>query len=165
MRFSENGYYVEKYLKCANCGLLVYGPGIERHVHGKAGLFCSEWCVEWARLREEAGGGYIRLPIVQPKLPVEQAYRPGPRVSPPDLVMMNILDSTMVSICREMGILLMKTSYSTIFNEGLDFTCALADAKGDMIACAEFCPTMIGGMPILMKSLRAGDPVRHARGG
>ena len=60
--------------------------------------------------------------------------------SPADPVMMNILDSTMVSICREMGILLMKTSYSTIFNEGLDFTCALSDAKGDMIACAEFCP-------------------------
>ncbi len=58
----------------------------------------------------------------------------------------------MVSICREMGILLMKTSYSTIFNEGLDFTCALADAKGDMIACAEFCPTMIGGMPLLIKT-------------
>ncbi len=38
--------------------------------------------------------------------------------------MANILDATMVSICREMGILLMKTSYSTIFNEGLDFTCA-----------------------------------------
>ena len=107
---------------------------------------------------------------MQPKLPVEQAYRPGPRVSPPDLVMMNILDSTMVSICREMGILLMKTSYSTIFNEGLDFTCALADTKGDMIACAEFCPTMIGGMPLLIKTcaqeipfdtLEEGDVILH----
>ncbi len=84
--------------------------------------------------------------------------------------MMSILDSTMVSICREMGILLMKTSYSTIFNEGLDFTCALADAKGDMIACAEFCPTMIGGMPLLIKTcaqeipfetLEDGDIVLH----
>ena len=90
--------------------------------------------------------------------------------SAPDPVMMNILDSTMVSVCREMGILLMKTSYSTIFNEGLDFTCALSDAKGDMIACAEFCPTMIGGMPILIKtisqevdfaSLREGDVMLH----
>ena len=43
--------------------------------------------------------------------------------------MMSIVDSTMVSICREMVILLMKTSYSTIFNEGFDFTCALADAR------------------------------------
>ena len=40
-----------------------------------------------------------------------------------DFVTMNILDNTMLSICREMGITLMKTSYSTIFNEALDFTC------------------------------------------
>ena len=69
-----------------------------------------------------------------------------------DMVTMNILDSTMVAICREMGISLMKTSYSTIFNEGLDFTCALADTKGDMISVAEFCPAQIGGMPLLIKT-------------
>ena len=44
---------------------------------------------------------------------------------------MNIIDSTLTSICREMGITLMKTSYSTIFNESLDFTCAIADADSD----------------------------------
>ena len=113
--------------------------------------------------------GYFRLPIVQPKLPIE-ARAPRRARRQPDMVMMNILDSTMVSICREMGILLMKTSYSTIFNEGLDFTCALADAKGDMIACAEFCPTMIGGMPLLIKTcaqeipfdtLEEGDVILH----
>src|SRR6266851_9422537 len=69
-----------------------------------------------------------------------------------DMVTMNILDSSMVSICREMGILLMKTSYSTIFNEGLDFTCGLADINGDMIAVAEFCPAQIGGIPLCMKT-------------
>ena len=86
------------------------------------------------------------------------------RTSPPDMVMMKILDSTMVSICREMGILLMKTSYSTIFNEGLDFTCALADTKGDMIACAEFCPTMIGGMPLLIKTCAQEIPFETIAG-
>jgi 5-oxoprolinase (ATP-hydrolysing)/N-methylhydantoinase B len=69
-----------------------------------------------------------------------------------DMVTMNILDSSMVSICREMGISLMKTSYSTIFNEGLDFTCGFADMNGDMIAVAEFCPAQIGGMPLCMKT-------------
>jgi N-methylhydantoinase B len=69
-----------------------------------------------------------------------------------DMVTMNLLDSTMVSICREMGITLMKTSYSTIFNEALDFTCALADTDGDMIAVAEYCPAQIGGMPLLIKT-------------
>ena len=76
-----------------------------------------------------------------------------------DMVTMNILDSTMVSICREMGISLMKTSYSTIFNEGLDFTCALADTNGDMIAVAEFCPAMIGGMPLLIKTCAEEFPI------
>ena len=170
MRFSENGFYIDKYLKCANCGMLIYGRGIQKTLAGKAHLYCSDWCAEWALLRA-THDGYFQLPIVQPKLPVETSRRPRQaRASPPDMVMMNILDSTMVSICREMGILLMKTSYSTIFNEGLDFTCALADTKGDMIACAEFCPTMIGGMPLLIKTcaqeipfetLEEGDIILH----
>lgn len=148
MRFSENGLYIEKYLKCANCGLLVYGAGVTK----ERALYCSDWCVEWAARRAKEDG-LIRMRVVHPALPIEAAQKPRPkRNAPPDMVMMNILDSTMVSICREMGILLMKTSYSTIFNEGLDFTCALADTKGDMIACAEFCPTMIGGMPLLIKT-------------
>jgi N-methylhydantoinase B len=69
-----------------------------------------------------------------------------------DMVTMSIIDSTMTSICREMGITLMKTSYSTIFNEALDFTCALAGPDGQMIAQAEFCPSMIGGVPLLVRS-------------
>ena len=69
-----------------------------------------------------------------------------------DFVTMNILESTMVSICREMGIVLMKTSYSTIFNEALDFTCGIADMNGDMIAVADYCPAQIGGMPLLVQS-------------
>ncbi len=161
MKFSANGYYVERYNKCANCGMLVYGKGLQGERHGKPALFCSDWCIEWTA-RRDGVGGHIALPIPRTGGPERQAS--------PDMVMMNILDSTMVSICREMGILLMKTSYSTIFNEGLDFTCALADAKGDMIACAEFCPTMIGGMPLLIKTcfqeiphedIEPGDVILH----
>jgi len=69
-----------------------------------------------------------------------------------DMVTMSIIDSTMTAICREMGITLMRTSYSTIFNEALDFTCALAAPDGQMIAQAEFCPSMIGGVPLLVRS-------------
>ena len=69
-----------------------------------------------------------------------------------DVVTMNIVESTMLSICREMGITMMKTSYSTIFNESLDFSCAIADADGDMIAVADYCPAQIGGMSLLIKS-------------
>ena len=87
-----------------------------------------------------------------------------------DMVAMSVLDSTMVSICREMGITLQKTSYSTIFNEALDFTCGLADIKGNLIAVADFCPAMIGGIPLLVQSclkeidvedLQEGDIILH----
>jgi len=76
-----------------------------------------------------------------------------------DMVTMNILESTMISICREMGITLMKTSYSTIFNEALDFTCAISDVQGEMIAVAEFCPAQIGGMPLIIKTCSQEIPV------
>ena len=37
MRFAQNGYYIEKYLKCANCGLLIYGNGIHKPLARQAG--------------------------------------------------------------------------------------------------------------------------------
>src|ERR1700732_2917516 len=87
-----------------------------------------------------------------------------------DPVTINILESTMVSICREMGIVLMKTAYSTIFSEALDFTCGLAEMTGDLMAVADYCPSQIGGMPLLVKSclreiptseLEEGDVILH----
>lgn len=87
-----------------------------------------------------------------------------------DVVSMNIINSSMVSICREMGITLMKTSYSTIFNEALDFTCGLANVKGELIAVAEYCPAQIGGMPVLIENcikelpiedMKPGDVILH----
>lgn len=87
-----------------------------------------------------------------------------------DFVTMNIIESSMISACREMGITLMKTSYSTIFNEALDFTCAIASAEGEMWAVAEFCPAQIGGMPLIISSslkeipldtIHPGDVIVH----
>ncbi len=52
MRLSSNGYYVEKYVKCDNCGLLIYDQGMPVEQGGKQKLFCSDWCIEWSRLRE-----------------------------------------------------------------------------------------------------------------
>lgn len=48
MRFSANGYYVERYVKCDCCGVLIYDEGIAL-THPVAGplLFCSAWCREW----------------------------------------------------------------------------------------------------------------------
>jgi N-methylhydantoinase B len=69
-----------------------------------------------------------------------------------DMVSLNIVSGILVSICRDMGVTLMRTSYSTIFSESLDFTCGLALPNGELIATGDFCPSMIGGMPLLIRS-------------
>jgi N-methylhydantoinase B/oxoprolinase/acetone carboxylase alpha subunit len=43
-----------------------------------------------------------------------------------------------------MGIAMMRTAFSPIFNESLDFSCVIFDKRGQMIAQAEFCPSQIG---------------------
>jgi len=47
MRFSHNGYYIELYVKCDNCGVLIYGEGQRASVAGEEKLFCSDWCQKW----------------------------------------------------------------------------------------------------------------------
>ena len=42
---------------------------------------------------------------------------------------------------------MMKTSYSTIFNEGLDFSTVLLDADGNLIAEKNYTPSMMGAIP------------------
>jgi len=68
-----------------------------------------------------------------------------------DSVTLTIVNNAMVSACREMGVAMMKTSYSSIFNEGLDFSCVIFDRDGEMVACAEFCPAQIGAILFTMQ--------------
>ena len=70
-----------------------------------------------------------------------------------NLVDMNIVDRRLKSIAEEMGIVLMKTSYSTIFNEGRDFTCGVADDSCELVASADFQPAQVGGMPLVVASI------------
>ena len=65
-----------------------------------------------------------------------------------DPVTLAVINNNLVNICREMGIPMMNTAFSPIFNEGLDFSCALFDRRGDMIGQAEFCPSQIGAEPV-----------------
>ncbi|MEM7542844.1 MAG: hypothetical protein AAF384_14855 [Pseudomonadota bacterium] len=51
MRFSDNGYYIERYVKCDNCGVLLYGEGQIAQIEAQEGLYCSKWCIEWAQAR------------------------------------------------------------------------------------------------------------------
>jgi len=59
-------------------------------------------------------------------------------------VELTLLHNRLTSICREMGVAMMKTAYSPVFNEGFDFVCALFDRDGRMVAQAEYNPSMLG---------------------
>ena len=50
MKFAQNGYYIEEYVKCTNCGVLIYETGTAAHyLEGdKQSPYCTKWCIEWA---------------------------------------------------------------------------------------------------------------------
>ncbi len=62
MRFSDNGYYIERYVKCDNCGVLLYESSREVAGGDGASVYCSEWCRDWAALRE-SGEAHPVLPL------------------------------------------------------------------------------------------------------
>ncbi len=87
-----------------------------------------------------------------------------------DNVTLSVINNAFINICREMGIAMMRTSYSSIFNEGLDFSCVMFNTRGDMIGQAQFCPTMLGSAQYAVKwaidelgldSFAPGDVVIH----
>jgi N-methylhydantoinase B/oxoprolinase/acetone carboxylase alpha subunit len=61
-----------------------------------------------------------------------------------DPVTLTVVDNYLTSTCRDMGVTMMTTAYSPIFNESLDFSCVIFDREGQMLAQAEFCPSQIG---------------------
>src|SRR5438874_2389580 len=63
-----------------------------------------------------------------------------------DGVGLHVLHNALTNIAAEMAIVMRKTSYSTIFNEGLDFSTMLLDRDGNLIAEKNFAPSMMGAV-------------------
>ena len=69
-----------------------------------------------------------------------------------DLVQLSIFSHRFMSIAEQMGRTLQRTSISTNIKERLDFSCALFDEKGGLVANAPHIPVHLGSMQ---------DAVRH----
>ncbi len=63
-----------------------------------------------------------------------------------DPVMLEIFNNLFMSIAEQMGSTLEKTSYSVNIKERLDFSCALFDQRGQLIANAPHMPVHLGSM-------------------
>jgi N-methylhydantoinase B/oxoprolinase/acetone carboxylase alpha subunit len=61
-----------------------------------------------------------------------------------DLVELTLLYNQLVNLCDEMAFTMMRTAYSPIFSEGLDFSTLVLDAEGRLLATATLNPAMLG---------------------
>ncbi len=63
-----------------------------------------------------------------------------------DPVMLELFNNLFMSIAEQMGLRLQQTAYSVNIKERLDFSCALFDAGGNLIANAPHMPVHLGSM-------------------
>ena len=63
-----------------------------------------------------------------------------------DPVMLEVFNNLFMSIAEQMGLRLQNTAYSVNIKERLDFSCALFDASGNLIANAPHMPVHLGSM-------------------
>src|SRR5712691_10652720 len=70
-----------------------------------------------------------------------------------DPVMLEIFNSLYMSIAEQMGLRLQNTAYSVNIKERLDFSCALFDAEGNLIANAPHMPVHLGSMGESIKTV------------
>lgn len=71
----------------------------------------------------------------------------------PDPIMLEIFNNLFRAIADEMGVTLQNTSYSVNIKERLDFSCAIFDQRGQLVANAPHIPVHLGSMGDSVQSL------------
>jgi len=77
-------------------------------------------------------------------------YAAGTRVDP---VLLEVFNNLFMNIAEQMGLQLQNTAYSVNIKERLDFSCALFDAHGNLIANAPHMPVHLGSMGESIKTV------------
>lgn len=95
------------------------------------------------------------LVLVRTKALVQQAAI-GTRADP---VMLEIFNNLFMSIAEQMGVTLQNTAYSVNIKERLDFSCAVFDQTGALVANAPHMPVHLGSMDRSVETVIANNPV------
>ncbi len=104
----------------------------------------------WQARRSENGA--LELRRVQPRA---TQHAIGTQVDP---VMLEVFNNLFMNIAEQMGLRLQNTAYSVNIKERLDFSCALFDADGQLIANAPHMPVHLGSMSESIKTVIARNP-------
>ncbi len=59
-----------------------------------------------------------------------------------------VIGSSLETICREMGTTMVRTAYSPIFADGMDFSCGILDDEGELVASVNYCPVHLAAMAL-----------------
>ncbi|KAA0968235.1 5-oxoprolinase [Aureimonas fodinaquatilis] len=86
-------------------------------------------------------------------LPARKAV--GTQVDP---VMLEIFSNLFMSIAEQMGVTLQNTAYSVNIKERLDFSCAIFDADGQLVANAPHVPVHLGSMDASVDAVIKQNP-------
>jgi len=73
-----------------------------------------------------------------------------------DPVMLEVFNNLFMAVAEEMGFALQNTAYSVNIKERLDFSCALFDRDGNLIANAPHMPVHLGSMGDSVRAIRDG---------
>ncbi|MEN8263825.1 MAG: hydantoinase B/oxoprolinase family protein [Nitrospirota bacterium] len=71
----------------------------------------------------------------------------------PDPVMLEVFNNLFMGIATEMGLTLQNTAYSVNMKERLDFSCAVFDSAGGLVANAPHIPVHLGSMADTVKAV------------
>jgi 5-oxoprolinase (ATP-hydrolysing) len=88
--------------------------------------------------------------VLERVVPREKRVALGTEADP---VMLEIFNNLYMSIAEQMGLRLQNTAYSVNIKERLDFSCALFDAEGHLIANAPHMPVHLGSMGESIKTV------------
>lgn len=81
-----------------------------------------------------------------------------------DPVMLEIFNNLFMSIAEQMGLRLQNTAYSVNIKERLDFSCAIFDAAGNLVANAPHMPVHLGSMGESIKTVMRANAGKMAAG-
>ena len=95
---------------------------------------------------------YLILRDTQPEAERESA---STRVDP---VLLEVFNNQFKSIAEQMGIVLQRTALSTNIRDRLDFSCAVFDAEGGLVANAPHIPVHLGAMGESVRAVLAAHP-------
>jgi 5-oxoprolinase (ATP-hydrolysing) len=98
------------------------------------------------------GAGCMELRRVRTRIARHAA---GTRVDP---VTLELFNNVFMNIAEQMGLRLQNTAYSVNIKERLDFSCALFDGEGSLIANAPHMPVHLGSMSESIRTVIARNP-------